>query len=74
MELWTVISNQMIKYQLPHTRFDQISNHKHDIHLYGKLSPKLLEQAASKNTKFMLTKTGRLLLSMVSEVTVRKKF
>ena len=30
-ELWTVISNQMIKYQPPRTRFDQISDHKHDI-------------------------------------------
>ena len=26
-----------IKYQLPHTRFDQISDHKHHIYLYGKL-------------------------------------
>ena len=25
-ELWTVISNQMIKRQLPHTRLDQISD------------------------------------------------
>ena len=32
-ELWAVISNRMIKYQLPHRRFDQISNHKHDIYL-----------------------------------------
>ena len=28
-ELWTVISNQMIKYQLVRTRFDQISDNKH---------------------------------------------
>ena len=39
-ELWTVVPNQMIKYQLPHTRFDQVSDHKHDIYLYGKLSTK----------------------------------
>ena len=54
-------SNQMIRYQFPCTRFDQISNHKHDIYLYGKLSNRLLAQAANKNTKFMFTKTGWLL-------------
>ena len=37
----------MTKYQLPHTRF---SDHKHDIYLNGKLSTKLLAQAANKNT------------------------
>ena len=26
-----VIANQMIKYHFPHTRFDQIGDHKHDI-------------------------------------------
>ena len=26
VELWTVISNQMIKYHLPHRRLDQITN------------------------------------------------
>ena len=56
-ELWTVISN----YQLPHTQFGQINDHKHDIYLYGKLFTKLLGQAANKNTKFMFTKTGLLL-------------
>ena len=30
-ETWTVISNQIIKYRLPHARFDQISDHKHDM-------------------------------------------
>ena len=35
-ELWTVIPNQMIKYHFPHTQFDQISDHKHHINLYGK--------------------------------------
>ena len=33
VELWTDISNQMIKYQLPHTRFDKIGDHKHDIYI-----------------------------------------
>ena len=32
VELWIVISKQMITYRLPHMRFDQISDHKHDIH------------------------------------------
>ena len=56
-EFWTVISNQKINYQLPHTCF----NHKHNIYFYGKLSTKLLAQAASANTKFDFTKTGQLL-------------
>ena len=42
-----LISNQMIKYQLPHTPLNQISNHKYDI---------LNTQAA----KFIFTKTERL--------------
>ena len=53
-QLFSVIS------QLPYTRFDQISDHKHEIHLYGKLSTKLLMQAANESTEFMLTKTGGL--------------
>ena len=60
-ELWAIISNQMISYQLPNTRLDQTSDHKHDISLYGKLFTKLLVQAANKNTKFMFTKTGQFL-------------
>ena len=36
-----------LEYQLPHTRFGQISDHKHDISLHGKLSTKILEQAAN---------------------------
>ena len=45
-------------------RFDQISQHKYDIYyLFGKISTKLLVQAANKNTNFMFTKTGRLLIS-----------
>ena len=43
---------------LPHTQFDQISDHKHDTYLSGKLFTKLLAQVANKNTKFMFTKTG----------------
>ena len=35
-KLRTVISNQMMNYRLPHTRFDQISDHENDIYLYGK--------------------------------------
>ena len=34
-----------MKYQLPHTQFNQISD-KHDIYLYGKLSTELLAQTA----------------------------
>ena len=67
-DFWTGISNQMIKYQLPHTRFSHISDHQHYIYCNGKLSTKILEQTANKNTKFMLTKAGRLVL----EVTVSK--
>ena len=51
VELWTLISNQIIKYQLLHTQFDQISDYKHDIYLYGKISTKLLAQAANENTR-----------------------
>ena len=71
--IWTIISNQMIKHQLLHTRFDQITDDKHDIYLYGKLSTKLLLQVVNKNTKLMFTKTGRFFSNMVVEVTVRKK-
>ena len=40
-------------------RFDQIFHHKHDIYfLYGKLSTKLLKEAAKANFKFMFTKKG----------------
>ena len=48
VQLWTIISNQMIKYQLPIAQFDQISDHKHNIYLHGKLFPKLLVQTANK--------------------------
>ena len=59
-ELWTVFPNQVFKYQLPHTRFDQIRVHKHNIYLDGKLPGKLLAHTTNKNTNFMFTKTGRL--------------
>ena len=65
VELWTVISNRMIKCQLPDMRFVQISDHKHDIWLYGKLSTKLLAQAANKNPKCMFTTIVRSLFSKV---------
>ena len=55
----------MINYQLPHTRFDEISDHIHDIYLYRMLSTKLIAQAANKNTKFMFTKTLRSLFTEV---------
>ena len=51
----------MIKYQLPHTRFDQISDHKHDIYLHVELSTKLLAQTSNKKSKFMFKKTRGLL-------------
>ena len=52
-------------YQLPHAQFDQISDHKHAIYLYEKLSTKLLAQAVNKNTKFIFRKPGWLLFSKV---------
>ena len=55
-KVWTVIFNQSIKYQLPHTRFNQISDRKHDIYLYGTLSSNLLARPAHVNTKCMFTK------------------
>ena len=59
----------MIKYQLPHKRFDQISDHKHDIYLYVEL----LAQTPNKKSKFMFKKTRRLLFfSIVWEVTAWK--
>ena len=72
-KLWTVISNQVIKYQLPYTQFDQISDHKYDKHFYGKLSTKLLAQAAYKVHAYE-DWTVTLFLSMLPEVTVRKIF
>ena len=54
----TVVSNQ-----LPHTWFNQISDHKHSIYLYEKLSTTLLAQVGNKNTNFKFMKTGWLLFS-----------
>ena len=53
----------MIKYQLAYTPFDQISDHKYDIHWYGKVFTKLLVQAFNKNNEFMFTQTEQLLFS-----------
>ena len=50
----------MIKYQVPYTRFDQISDHKHDTYLTRKLSSKLLVQAANKNTSCLQKLEGCL--------------
>ena len=50
-ELWTVIFNQKIKYQLPHMQFDQISDHKHDKYLYGTPSTELSARPADVNTQ-----------------------
>ena len=38
VEIWTVISDQMIKHQFPRTWSDQISDNKHNVHLYRELS------------------------------------
>ena len=42
----------MIKYQLPHMGFDQISDDKDDMYFNGKLCSNLLPQTANKNTTF----------------------
>ena len=55
-ELWTVISHQMIKHQLPHRLFHQLNDHKLDIYLYRKLSTTLLALATNKNTSSYLRK------------------
>ena len=54
-------SSQMINHQLRHKRFDQISGHKHDIYLNGKLFTKQLAQAAYKNTSsYIYSDLGQL--------------
>ena len=65
VELWSIISNQIINCQFPHRRFDQIGDHNHGIrYLYGQLSTKLISACSTKkNTTFMFMKTGRLLFS-----------
>ena len=40
----------ILKYQLFHMRFDQISDHKHGIYLYQKLSTKLFAQGMYVDT------------------------
>ena len=40
--LWTVISNRVIKHQLTHTRFYQITDLKHDICFHRKLPRNLI--------------------------------
>ena len=51
-------------HQLPHPRFDQISDPKlyGKLSLLGKLSTKLLAQTANRNAKFMHTKVDGCLL------------
>ena len=51
MECQAVISNQMIKYQLSHMRFNQNSDLKHEIYLNGKLSTKPLGKELTKILK-----------------------
>ena len=58
----------------PCRRFDQISDHKNDIYLYGKLCTNLLAQAVNKSTKVMFTKTRRLLFSEIWFQKWRKNF
>ena len=60
-ELWTIIPNQMINYQLSYAPDDQNSDHKYDIYLHGKPSTRVLMRAANENTKY--AKTGRMLFS-----------
>ena len=73
-ELWTIISNQIIKQQLPHTRFDQIHNHKCD-----KMESCITKLLAQATNKILLIKyyvyenwTVAFFFSMVSSVTVWK--
>ena len=75
-ELWTVISFEIITYQLSiHHSSIKLVILNMTYTLYRKLSTKLLAETANENTKFMFTKTRRRVafLSMISEVTVSKK-
>ena len=56
-------SNECVSFPI-HILIKLVIINKHDIYLYGKLSTKLLVQAANKNTKFM----------SCLQVTVRKIF
>ena len=46
VEFSTVTSDHMVKYQLPHSRLNQMSYDYYEIYLYEKLSTNLLAQAA----------------------------
>ena len=49
VELWSIISNQIINYQFPHRRFDQVGDHNHGIrYLYEQLSTKLISACRTK--------------------------
>ena len=49
VELWSIISNQIINCQFPHRRFDQIGDHNHGIrYLYGQLHTKLISASSAK--------------------------
>ena len=50
------------------TPLDQISDHKHDIYLSGKLSTKFLTQVVNKNIKFKFTKLDRFLSLTVRNI------
>ena len=52
-ELAAVILDQMNKWQLTYSQFNKLGDYKHKIDLHGKLSTKLLVQAANKKTQFM---------------------
>ena len=51
-------------------RFDQTSDHKHGMHLYGMLSTKLLAQAAHRNNKFIFTETGLFLFFLKYDLVI----
>ena len=75
VELWPIISNQIINYQFPHRRFDQVGDHNHGIrYLYDQLSTKLISACRTKKIlRSCLRKLGDcFVLSMVSEVNVQK--
>ena len=76
VELWSIISNQIINCQFPHRRFDQIGDHNHGIrYLYGQLSTKLISACSTKKKYYVHVYENwaiAFFLSMVSEVNVRK--
>ena len=72
MELWTVISNDMIKYQLLIRGSIKLVIIK--MTYTWMESYRIVVQAANQNTKFKFMKTIAFSLSMVSEATVRKNF